>query len=420
MLPALSPLLLALGALGALGTPAVQAASPVTGPWRASIDCPGGPIAFGLELAREGEAWRAELVNGPERRAVERVSVAGTGLVAWLDPYDSRLEARVAAGGRDLEGEWIRYAGAAGETRLGFRATAGAAPPPPDLDPAIRERLAGRWRARFSASEGHAVGVFELPGPTAELHGTFLTTLGDYRYLAGEAGERGLVLSVFDGAHAFLFRAELSPDGSLAGDFWSRDTWHETWTAVKDADVELPDPFGLTRWTGTVPLAELSFPDLAGVRRSLDDESFRGPARLIVLFGSWCPNCNDLTRYLLELQRRYGPRGLSILGLAFELGEDPERHARVLGRYAAHHGVQYPILVAGPSDKARASAAFPLLDRVRAYPTTIFLDGSGAVEAVHTGFSGPATGAAHDHLRERFEALIEGLLDGGHGGSRAP
>ena len=29
---------------------------------------------------------------------------------------------------------------------------------------------------------------------------------------------------------------------------------------------------------------------------------------------------------------------------------------------------------------------------------------------MHTGFSGPATGAAHQRLRERFEALIGGML----------
>jgi len=47
---------------------------------------------------------------------------------------------------------------------------------------------------------------------------------------------------------------------------------------------------------------------------------------------------------------------------------------------------------------------------VRAFPTTLFLDGSGKVRAVHTGFSGPATGPEHDKLRSDFERLIESLL----------
>jgi hypothetical protein len=45
-----------------------------------------------------------------------------------------------------------------------------------------------------------------------------------------------------------------------------------------------------------------------------------------------------------------------------------------------------------------------------AYPTTLFFAADGAVLAIHTGFSGPATGDAHLELRRRFEGLIEKLL----------
>jgi len=47
---------------------------------------------------------------------------------------------------------------------------------------------------------------------------------------------------------------------------------------------------------------------------------------------------------------------------------------------------------------------------VRAYPTTVFLRADGSVRAVHQGFSGPATGAEHQKLRQDFERLIAELL----------
>ena len=103
---------------------------------------------------------------------------------------------------------------------------------------------------------------------------------------------------------------------------------------------------------------------------------------------------------------------LAVQGLAFEFGDDLARQTEVLERYRDHHGIDFPILVAGTSDKAAASAAFPVLDRVRAYPTTIFLDRTGRVRAVYTGFSGPATGEAHVRLKQRFEGLIEDILAG--------
>jgi thiol-disulfide isomerase/thioredoxin len=270
-------------------------------------------------------------------------------------------------------------------------------------------RVDGRWAVDFAESDDAAVGRFEAAAD-GTVEGTFLTTTGDYRFLAGVLDGDRLRLSCFDGAHAFLFEARLAEDGTLAGDFWSRDSWHESWTARKDPTVELPDAFGLTRWVGGKPLDELVFPDLDGTARSLGDETLAGRARVLVIFGSWCPNCNDSTRLLVELDRKYRDRGLAIVGLAFEMTGEFERDARQVRRYAEHHGIDYPLLVAGVSDKAEASQAFPLLDRIRSYPTTIFLHSDGRVRAVHQGFAGPATGTAHEELRARFESLVQELL----------
>ena len=129
------------------------------------------------------------------------------------------------------------------------------------------------------------------------------------------------------------------------------------------------------------------------------------------MFGSWCPNCHDAAAYFAELQKRYGDKGLSILGLAFELTGDLQRDAEQVRKYLKRHGSNYPVLIAGMADKAKASESLPLLDRVRSYPTTIFIDSSGQIRAVHTGFSGPATGAAYSELRQKFETLIESMLD---------
>ena len=41
----------------------------------------------------------------------------------------------------------------------------------------------------------------------------------------------------------------------------------------------------------------------------------------------------------------------------------------------------------------------------------IFLNADNEVQAVYSGFSGPATGDAYTQQRERFEALIEGMIN---------
>jgi thiol-disulfide isomerase/thioredoxin len=262
---------------------------------------------------------------------------------------------------------------------------------------------------QFNESDDPAIGIIEAT-PDGSIHGTILTTTGDYRYLAGNISGRRLLLSCFDGAHAFLFDAQLETDGTLRGDFWSRDSWHDTWTAIREPEAELPDPFEQTHWVEGTVLADAVFPDLDGSPRSLVEPAFAGKARIIEIFGSWCPNCKDASTYLVELDKRYRDAGLSIIGLAFEMTGDFERDAEQVRTYAQRQGIEYPLLIAGTSDKHEASQAFPMVDQIRSFPTTIFLHRDGRVRAVHSGYSGPATGPANAALRTKFESLIEELL----------
>ncbi len=268
----------------------------------------------------------------------------------------------------------------------------------------------GKWAVKFESSPDPALAIFDV-NDTGLITGTFLTTTGDYRYLGGSFENQTLTLSVFDGAHAFLFRAELGDNNVLRGDFWSRDTWHETWTAHPDINASLPDAFQQTRWTDEASLADLKFRDLEGVYHSPAEEQYAGKARIIEVFGTWCPNCNDASAYLKELDETYRTRGLSILGLAFEMTGEYELDAKQVKRYVEYHHLDYPVLIAGISDKAEATKAFPVLDKVRSYPTFIFLDAQDNVKAIYTGFTGPATGKEYDKLREDFERIIEQMLE---------
>jgi thiol-disulfide isomerase/thioredoxin len=378
------------------------------GSWRAWLDSPGGELPFGLEFAAHDGSLEAWIINGTERLSVERVELAGDRLLLGIEHYDARIEATLD-GGR-LDGEWSKTGKGGDLSRLDFHALAGDLPRFPTADGAAPTTdISGRWAVDFAEDDKPALGLFHME-PDGRVAGTFLTATGDYRYLAGRLDGERLRLSVFDGAHAFLFDSRLQPDGTLAGDFWSRESWHETWTARRDEEAALEDAFEQTHWIDEVPLEEIAYPDLGGRMRSLADPDFAGQARLIVVFGSWCPNCNDHTNDLVELYGRYRDDGLSVLGLAFEMTGSFERDARQVRKYIEHHGIEYPVLVAGTADKDEASAAFPLVDRVRSFPTTLFLDRDGRVRTVHSGYSGPATGQAHLAQRRQFEERIENLL----------
>ena len=396
------------------------------GPWRAWLQSPGGELPFGLEFRKDEAGWHATIINGDERIEVPQLTVGPTKVVLQIPHYDSTIGAQVLDRGKRLEGEWKKRGRNDKWTKMAFHAVAGEAERfagckvPGGGERAPGKAAGGRWAVKFAGDPDSAVGVFE-GGDGAAVVGTVLTSTGDYRYLAGDfcgtewapaEFEGRLRLSAFDGAHAFLLKATLTKGGALQGDFWSGDSFHDTWTATRDENATLPDGFTITRGVEGAKLSEVAFPDLDGKQRTLADPAFAGQARIIEVFGSWCPNCNDASAYLVELDRKYRDRGLSIVGVAFELTGDFTRDAEQVRRFGAHHGIRYPLLLAGLADKEKVSAALPILDKFRAYPTTIILDGDGKIRAVHTGFSGPATGKEYDALRAKFETLIEELLGG--------
>ncbi|MFK7768868.1 MAG: TlpA family protein disulfide reductase [Mariniblastus sp.] len=393
-------------AIACITLPTAAQAQDPSGLWDAAIQCPGGTIEFGLELNKKNDKWSAFLINGPERIKVPTVEVDGQIVRLKIDHYDSELNLKIHPGKKAgfgvLAGNWKKRRGKDEVIEMKFSANRSWE----KSHAKLTTELPQRWTVNFASDTDSAVGVFQSVDGTEQILGTFLTTTGDFRFLDGSFSDKTLKLSCFDGAHAFLFSAKLDSEGNLSGDFWSSNTWHDTWTAKPNAEAKLPDSFKQTVVTENAELGRLSFPDLDGNPTRLDDPKFAGKARIIYVFGTWCPNCHDAAEYFASLEKKYCDKGLSILGLAFEHTGDFKRDSEQVKKYLARHGSSYPVLVAGISDKAAASKALPILDRVRSYPTTIFLDAKGNIKAIHTGFTGPATGQSFEKLKARFESLI--------------
>lgn len=390
--------------------PAPATTRPATGPWRATVLTKGGELPFTLELLEVEGNYAAVIVNGPERLEIDDVVLAGDELTLSLPLYDSRIVARVHDDGRRLEGSWTRTR-KDGPATVRFEAKAGELPrfaPDPSAGEATTD-VAGRWSMKFASSDDLAVGIFEREDD-GTVTGTVLTATGDYRYLTGVQQGSQLLLSTFDGCFAYLVRATLDEKGdALSGELFAGPTGHDTFTARRDDGATLKDGFLLSRWTGDRSLAELTFKDLDGNAVSLGDPKLAGKARIIEVFGTWCPNCHDATRFLVELHERYRDQGLTVIGLAFEYTGDFARDAAEVRKWKEHHGVEYPLLIAGTTGEGGPEDKLPI-DNFRAYPTAIFVDRNDRVVAVHAGFSGPATGAAYEALTAEYEERVRSLL----------
>ncbi|MGB3618795.1 MAG: TlpA disulfide reductase family protein, partial [Catalinimonas sp.] len=269
--------------------------------------------------------------------------------------------------------------------------------------------VGGRWAVRFQ-NEGtttEAIGQFEQAGE--QLTGSFLTPTGDYRFLAGRVAGDSLHLSAFDGNHLYVFAAQVRGD-SLRGVHHSGLTGYRTWTAHRDPDATLPDADQLTYLKEGYERVAFELPSVRGGTLSPDGDAYAGKVRIVQIFGTWCPNCMDETAFLAPWHRQNRDRGVEVIGVAFERKDDFDYAKKRIQRVVDRYDVGYDFAFAGNTSEETRAAVFPALNRVMSFPTTIFIDKAGRVRRVHTGFSGPATGAAYDDFVAEFDATVDELL----------
>ena len=276
------------------------------------------------------------------------------------------------------------------------------------------KNVTGIWEAVFSkgieGDEYIAKGIFKQEGN--KVTGTFRTTTGDYRYLEGVMDGSEMKLSTFDGAHAFLFTAEVT-DSTMTGTFYSGNHWKEPFVAKRNEAYELPSANELTFLKEGYEELEFSFPNEDGKMVSLNDTQFENKVVIVQIMGTWCPNCLDESKYYTKYYEANKERGVEFVALAFEYAKTEEKAFKSINRLQEKLNITYPILIAqyGTSDKVKAQEKLPMLNHVLSYPTSIFIDKTGKVRKIHTGFNGPATGEKYEEFKKEFEDFVDELLE---------
>jgi peroxiredoxin len=129
--------------------------------------------------------------------------------------------------------------------------------------------------------------------------------------------------------------------------------------------------------------------------------------------GTWCPNCLDESKYLANYYKNNKDKEFEIIGLAFEYTKTEDKAFENIERLKSRIDIEYPVLLAqyGSASKVSAQEKLPMLNHVLSYPTTIFIDKTGTVRKIHTGFNGPATGDKYTEFIGEFESFVNGLLE---------
>lgn len=272
----------------------------------------------------------------------------------------------------------------------------------------------GTWETVFSEGSADdayiAKGIFKQEGQ--KVTGTFRTTTGDYRYLEGVMDGNEMKLSTFDGANAYLFTAKVT-DSTMEGTFYSGNHWKEPFTAKRNETYKLPSANKLTFLKEGYDGIDFVFPNTSNELVSLTDNRFKDKVVIVQIMGTWCPNCLDESKYYAEFYKNNKDKGIEIVALAFEYAKTKEEAFNRIDRLRARVGIEFPILLAqfGTSDKTKAQEKLPMLNHVLSYPTSIFIDKTGKVRKIHTGFNGPATGEKYVEFKAEFENFVGELLE---------
>ena len=204
-------ILIAIGLIGCKSKPAELK----IGNWRGVITLQNHQLPFNFEVTKDSGEYKVFLKNAEEKLLQDEISIEGDSVKITMLIFDIELRAKINGG--QLNGYYFKNYDP--DFKLPFTA---------DFNQNYRfvkqgtslTDFSGKYEVKFTTANKTypSVAIFEQKENIVT--GTFLTPTGDYRYLEGNVVNDTLLLSTFDGNHAFLFSAQMVGD-SLIGDYYS-------------------------------------------------------------------------------------------------------------------------------------------------------------------------------------------------------
>lgn len=137
---------------------------------------------------------------------------------------------------------------------------------------------------------------------------------------------------------------------------------------------------------------DFSLPDLDG--KTVSSKDFAGKLLIVDFWGTWCPPCRMEVPHFVALHEKYNARGLEIVGINYERGQDAAAKVALIRKFADSERIPYSCLIGDEVTQDKV----PNLD---GFPTTLIIDRTGKVRAKLEGY----------HDLETLDAIVSLLLD---------
>ncbi len=114
--------------------------------------------------------------------------------------------------------------------------------------------------------------------------------------------------------------------------------------------------------------------------------SLKGKVVIIDFWATWCPPCRKGIPDLIELKKKYGSKGLEIVGVSV----DTDTKNQVVG-FMKDKGINYPVVYGNQN-------VTELYGGIEAIPTTFIIDKQGKIVASYQGLMPALT--YENHVRK--------------------
>jgi thiol-disulfide isomerase/thioredoxin len=134
------------------------------------------------------------------------------------------------------------------------------------------------------------------------------------------------------------------------------------------------------------PVAEFALPDLEG--KTVRPADFQNKVLIVNFWATWCGPCIVEIPWFIDFQKRYGPKGLQIVGIALDRGGKED-----VQPFVEEHKMTYPILLGNGEVVEQFGGLVGL-------PTTFVVDRDGKYYSMYRGLAS----------RKRLEQELQDLL----------
>lgn len=380
------------------------------GVWKGVINYEKNEVPFNFEIDKsQGGNYIVTLMNREERIEISNSRIEGDSIIIPLHIFHTEIRARIYE--NRMEGYWKKYYRQS--YKMPFKAEYGINTRYDDGDDSKAKDFSGKWVTWLKDADGKKTDnywITLIKQNGSRVNATVLTEVGDFRYMEGVVYGNEIFFSSFDGVHAFVFNGKLKKD-SWSGLAITDIGEYTEFICEKDSDANFADPFEIVQVEPKKYKADFTFYDPEGKEVSSSDPYYRGKVLVVQLFGTWCPNSMDATNFLKEYYTENQVRGVEVIALAYETSSNAAYGYSRIKNMQEIIEIEYPVAYAGSWSKSSAAEPFPVMDRIKSFPTLVIIDKEGYIRKVNSFFMGPATDEYYDNFKEKFNDIVDELLE---------